>query len=110
MLKRGLVGALLAAVVLMAPALPANAGGHTVKATQQKKFSPSTISVNKGDKVVWKNTSNNLKHTVTAISSNWSKNTKIKAGQSTSFKFTKAGTYKYICSIHPGMSGKVVVH
>jgi plastocyanin len=26
-----------------------------------------------------------------------------------SFTFTKAGTYAYFCSIHPKMTGKVVV-
>jgi len=109
MFKRGLVGALLAMVVLMAPVLPASAGGHVVKATQQRKFTPSTITVSKGSTVVWKNTSKNLTHTVTATSSNWSKNTKLHHGTKTSFRFTKKGTYTYICTIHAGMSGKVIV-
>jgi len=26
-----------------------------------------------------------------------------------SFKFTRAGTYSYYCSIHPKMTGKIVV-
>jgi plastocyanin len=30
-------------------------------------------------------------------------------GQSYTVTFTKAGTYKYICSIHPYMNGTIVV-
>jgi plastocyanin len=108
MFRRSLVGVLLAAAVLSAPAMPANAGGHTVKATQQRKFSPKSITVNKGDSVTWKDTAS-FKHTVTATSNNWTKNVKLKPGRSTNFHFTKKGTYTYICTIHAGMSGKVVV-
>jgi plastocyanin len=31
-----------------------------------------------------------------------------KAG-SASVRFTKAGTYRYVCTVHPGMDGRIVV-
>jgi plastocyanin len=30
-------------------------------------------------------------------------------GESFSFRFDKPGTYKYLCSIHPRMTGAIVV-
>jgi plastocyanin len=64
---------------------------------------------------VWKAVSGT--HTVTAYSKNWSKNTTISQGNTTSFTFKKAGTYKFVCTIHgsvsngvcSGMCGKIVV-
>jgi plastocyanin len=79
------------------------------------KWSPRQVSVSTGSKVTWKAVAGS--HTVTAISRNWSKNTTINAGQSTSFTFQKAGTYRFRCKFHStlsngkcsGMCGKVVV-
>jgi copper binding plastocyanin/azurin family protein len=33
----------------------------------------------------------------------------IEPGQSFKHKFAKAGTFKYVCTVHPGMQGTVVV-
>jgi plastocyanin len=33
----------------------------------------------------------------------------LKAGQSFSNTFATAGTYSYFCSIHPQMTGKIIV-
>ena len=79
------------------------------------KWKPRAVSVATGTKVKW--TAVVGTHTVTAVSKNWSKNTTISAGQSTSFTFKKAGTYRFRCRFHStlsngtctGMCGKVVV-
>jgi plastocyanin len=91
----------------LAPAVPAQAA-TVVKATQSLSFKPKTLNVHTGTKVVWKNTCS-CTHTVTATSNNWNKNTTIHSGDTTSFTFKHKGTYKYHCTIHAGMSGKVVV-
>jgi LPXTG-motif cell wall-anchored protein len=63
--------------------------------------------VHVGDTVTWSN-SGPSPHTATA--SNGSFNTGVlKKGQSASHTFTQAGTYSYICQIHPFMHGTVVV-
>ncbi|MFL5767712.1 MAG: plastocyanin/azurin family copper-binding protein [Actinomycetota bacterium] len=98
---------LVAGPLALAPAIPAQAA-TVVKATQSFSFKPGTVHVNKGAKVVWKNTCS-CTHTVTATSNNWNKNTTIHSGDTTSFTFKQNGTYKYHCTIHAGMSGKVVV-
>jgi plastocyanin len=97
----------LAGAVALGPAIPAQAA-TVVKATGSLRFKPKTVDVNKGAKVVWKNTCS-CTHTVTATSNNWSKNTTLRSGDTTSFTFKRRGTYRYECTIHAGMTGKVVV-
>src|SRR5213078_3694533 len=74
---------------------------------QQYDFSPHSITVATGDRVTWKNKSNASEgHTVTGDGLN---SKTLKQGDSYTFKFTKAGTYKYQCSFHPYMKGTVKV-
>ena len=98
---------LVAGPLALAPAVPAQAA-TVVKATGNLTFKPRTVNINKGSKVVWRNTCS-CNHTVTATSNNWNKDTTIHAGDSTSFTFKRNGTYRYECTIHSGMTGKVVV-
>jgi len=112
MLKGRILATLAAATLVagplaLAPAAPAQAAS-VVKATGNLTFKPKTLNVNKGAKVVWKNTCS-CTHTVTASSNNWNKNTTLQSGDTTSFTFKRKGTYKYHCTIHSGMTGKVVV-
>src|SRR3954470_21671209 len=98
---------LVAGPLALAPAAPAQAA-TVVKATQSLTFKPRTVNINKGAKVVWKNTCS-CTHTVTATSNNWNKDTTIQSGDTTGFTFKRRGTYRYQCTIHDGMTGKVVV-
>jgi plastocyanin len=108
------VGVMLAGLLVLGPATSAQAS-VLVKATAAHTFKPKKLEINAGTKVVWKAMSGT--HTVTAYSKNWSKNTTINTGQTTSFTFRSKGRYKYRCLIHStlvdgvcsGMCGKVVV-
>ena len=82
----------LAGAIAVGPAIPAQAA-TVVKATQSLQFKPQTLRVHKGTKVVWKNTCT-CTHTVTATSNNWSKNTTLSSGSTTSFTFKHTGTFK----------------
>ena len=68
-------------------------------------FSPSDVAVAKGATVTWTN-KDSMGHTVT--SGSFDSGT-IQNGGSYSFTFTQAGTYDYHCSIHPSMTGKIIV-
>jgi plastocyanin len=70
------------------------------------KFSPKTISVNVGDRVTWTN-SDSAPHTATD-SGNFDTGT-LNRGESGSATFDEAGTFSYICTIHPSMEGTVRV-
>jgi plastocyanin len=72
-------------------------------------FSPQTITVAKNTKVVWTN-NDTTTHTVTGDNGNDPGNSpSIPPGGTFSYLFDTAGTYTYHCSIHPSMTGTIVV-
>jgi plastocyanin len=71
------------------------------------KFAPATITIHVGDTITWTN-NGPTDHTATAKDGSFDTGT-LKKGQSASHTFTSAGTFAYICSLHPFMHGTVVV-
>ncbi len=71
-------------------------------------FSPKTFTVPVGATVTWSN-HDNVPHVVTSADDQFKKSPLLKAGQSFSNIFATAGTYSYFCSIHPRMTGKIIV-
>jgi plastocyanin len=70
-------------------------------------FTPSATTIHAGDTITW---TNNGPSSHTATASNGAFNTGVlHKGQSSSHTFTQAGTYAYVCSIHPFMHGTIVV-
>ena len=70
-------------------------------------FGPQTITVPVGTTVTWTN-SDDIPHT--AVSTDGVFKSKVMdTDEHFSYTFTKAGTYPYYCSVHPKMTGKVVV-
>ena len=71
-------------------------------------FSPKTFTVPAGATVTWTN-HDNVPHVVASINNQFEKSLALKAGQSFSNTFATVGTYSYFCSIHPRMTGKIIV-
>lgn len=72
-------------------------------------FSPAAITVKVGTTVTWTN-NDSTTHTVTSTDSPVSFDSgNLAPGKTYSFTFTKAGGYKYHCSIHTDMVGSVTV-
>ena len=72
-------------------------------------FTPVTLTVTAGTTVTWTNR-DDIPHTV--VSADDPKTFKSKVmdtDEEFSFTFTKPGTYTYFCSVHPKMTGTVVV-
>ena len=69
-------------------------------------FSPDNVTVDVGDTVTWTNNDAQA-HTATSGSA-WNTGD-IAGGASASITFQNAGTFDYICAIHPTMTGTVVV-
>jgi plastocyanin len=82
----------------------AASSGVTIK---NFKFSPGSSSVHVGDTITWTNR-DIAPHTATATDGSFNTGT-INKDKSGSHTFTKAGTFPYICSIHPSMKGSVTV-
>jgi plastocyanin len=71
-------------------------------------FSPETFTVPVGATVTWTNR-DSVPHIVTSADNQFKKSP-IKCGSSAySNTFATAGTYSYFCSIHPRMTGKIIV-
>ena len=70
-------------------------------------FTPGTIEVAAGTTVTWTN-SDSAPHTATADDGSFDTGT-LQPGESGSVTFDTPGTYTYVCSIHPNMTGTVVV-
>jgi len=120
-MKRRIVSVVsLAAVVMMAVALvtavspkaqakaeqPPPASSADVK-IDNFAFAPETLTVAVGTTVTWTNR-DDIPHTV--VSTDGVFKSKVRDTDETfAYKFDKAGTYTYFCSIHPKMTGKVVV-
>ncbi|HSL34112.1 MAG TPA: cupredoxin family copper-binding protein [Candidatus Limnocylindrales bacterium] len=87
-------------------------GGAAVAADQSVSianfaFGPATVTVTVGDSVTWTNT-DAVVHTATASDGSWDTGD-IAEGATASITFQAAGTFAYICTPHPTMTGTVIV-
>ena len=76
-------------------------------------FSPSEVTISLGDSVAWYNDSTTA-HTVTSGNTEDGPDgvfdsSLLIGGDTFSHTFTEAGEYQYFCSIHPWMTGTVIV-
>jgi amicyanin len=70
-------------------------------------FGPAELTIPVGTTVTWTNR-DDIPHTVVNTDKVF-KSKVLDTDEKFSFTFDKAGTYPYFCSIHPKMTGKVVV-
>src|SRR5271167_2017613 len=102
--------AAFAAAVLSAafafPAASAQAADTEVK-IDQHAFIPQRVDVKAGATVTWIN-DDDAPHTV-ASSTKLFKSKALDTGDKFSFTFTTPGAYQYFCSVHPYMTGAIVV-
>jgi plastocyanin len=110
----GWAGLVLIALGLLFNGSPDIAANTQPPATTEVKidnfsFTPVTLTVTAGTTVTWTNR-DDIPHTV--VSTDDPKTFKSKVmdtDENFSFTFTKPGTYAYFCSVHPKMTGTVVV-
>jgi len=83
-------------------------GPGTQVSMKDIKFNPGTVTIKAGGKVTWTN-DDSVGHDVTADDFKSGSPGGIEGGSTFSHVFKKAGTYDYVCSVHPGMEGTVKV-
>jgi plastocyanin len=71
-------------------------------------FSPRSVTVPIGAIVTWTN-HDSVPHTVTSADNRFKKSPVLKPGQSFSNTFAMAGSFSYFCSVHPRMTGQIIV-
>lgn len=117
MRKNVSIGALVAAFGLGIAGLGAGAGNVAAGALQQPEtidvkvdnftFGPAELTVRVGTTISWTNR-DDIPHTVVSTDKVF-KSKVLDTDEKFSFTFSTPGTFPYFCSIHPKMTGKVVV-
>jgi plastocyanin len=97
-----------------APTTPSTAPGSTTPGAETSMtkisvknltFTPAEVTVNTGATVAWAN-EDSVAHTITGTGFD---SGEIQPGMEFRHTFSAPGTYDYHCSIHPAMTGKVIV-
>jgi amicyanin len=97
----------LAMVLILAAGAPALAAAPASVSIDNFTFNPPVLTVRVGATVTWTN-QDDVPHALVADDKSF-RSKVIDTDQSFSFTFAKPGEYSYFCSIHPHMTGKVVV-
>ena len=110
-LRRTLVAAALGgacALPLAALVLPTYAQNAPVAiAIDNFTFNPQKLTVKAGTTVTWTN-KDDIPHAIAAVSKQFKSKT-LDTDDGYSFTFTTPGSYEYFCSLHPHMTGTIVV-
>jgi plastocyanin len=84
-------------------------GGGGAEVTMEGiAFNPAEITVAAGDTVTWTN-DDSAGHDVTADEFESGEPGGIAQGDTFEHTFEEAGTFDYVCTVHPGMEGTVTV-
>ena len=100
--------ALLAFGPTLVKAGPAPGSGPITVRIDNFAFDAQTVTVSPGARVTWVN-EDDAPHTVVAEDGKSFRSRVLDTGERFSFTFASPGTWGYFCSVHPHMTGKVVV-
>src|SRR6267378_3425875 len=117
-MRRSVSIAVLSAVMLLGIAASGSGTNDFTASAQQKpettevkidnfSFGPTELTVSVGTTVTWTNR-DDIPHTVVSTDKVF-KSKVLDTDEKFSYTFTQAGSFPYFCSIHPKMTGKVVV-
>ncbi|HUE43289.1 MAG TPA: cupredoxin family copper-binding protein [Candidatus Sulfotelmatobacter sp.] len=108
---RTAAGESIAEPAAQAPTQAAQTAAQTGNVVEVKvdnfSFSPQTITIKPGTTVIWTNR-DDIPHTVVSDDKVF-KSKVLDTDEKFSFTFDKAGSFPYFCSVHPKMTGKVIV-
>src|SRR5262245_48531558 len=99
--------AMAGSAIADAPTVIADSPPATVVVAKAFMFSPLTLTVAAGTTVTWTN-HDEEPHTVVSETGLF-RSPAIDTNESFSFQFDQPGTYRFVCSIHPQMTGTIVV-
>ena len=107
-----LLTTVMVAALLLSAASPSSSAKAPQPTSAEVKvdnfsFGPASLTVAVGTTVTWTNR-DDIPHTVVSTDKVF-KSKVLDTDEKFSFTFDKAGTYPYFCSIHPKMTGSVVV-
>ena len=97
-------GILLLCLVLPASAWPE---GAPQIAIDNFKFGPDKLTVTKGSSVTWLNR-DDIPHSI-VLTALGIRSKALDTDKDFTYRFDKAGTFAYVCGLHPAMHGQIVV-
>ena len=71
-------------------------------------FNPQTLKVKSGEKISWVNRDEEP-HTVVSVGKKFQRSAGLDTDQEFSIIAGAPGTYEYFCSVHPKMTGTIIV-
>ena len=110
MKRAAALAASLVALGLLLVAPPSGgAGGAKVVKIEDIDFTPKSVSVRKGATVRWDFLDKGVSHNVISRGTPRFTGSPVKSRGSYRVTFRTSGTYRYVCTLHLGMAGRVVV-
>jgi len=87
----------------------AGAAGSKTVSLKDIATSPKSLSISKGTKVIFALRDEGTTHNVKSTGSKRFTTIGNRTSGSPSRTFSRAGTYRYECTLHPGMTGRITV-
>ena len=87
----------------------ASGAGQKTVTIKNIDFTPATVTIQHGGAVVWKWADRGVSHNVTSRGKARFHSSSTRLTGTYRVVFRRAGTYRYVCTIHANMRGKVVV-
>lgn len=89
---------------------PADSGAETAAVEiADSRFQPHDLDVPAGTSVTWTNNDGDIPHTVTFDDASVADSDQLAGGETFTVAFDAAGTYSYVCALHPEMTASVTV-
>jgi plastocyanin len=94
-----------------APAVTTAAGAGATRTVTLKdiSFSPRSLTISRGTTVAFTFRDGSTTHDVTSTAGRRFKTIPGRSAGSVRRTFRRAGTYRYECTLHPGMTGRITV-
>jgi amicyanin len=109
MLRRPVLAVMLGGYFLLAGAARGAVTAEAQVMVDNFTFSPAEITIAAGTRMTWTNR-DDIPHTVTGRDEpRVMRSPALDTGDSYGVTFERPGTYRYFCTLHPHMQGKVVV-
>jgi plastocyanin len=99
----------VALAIVGGPVGASAAGGRTVT-LRNIAFAPKSLSIARNTTVTFAWRDDGTAHNVVSKGAKRFKSIGVRSAGTQSRKFTSAGTYRYVCTLHPGMAGRITVH
>ena len=108
-MKRLRIACSATAVAVLTACASVDAAGTRTVVVEDIDFKPRTVTIHKGSTVRWSFRDGPTEHNVRSRGRPRFTGSSVKSTGTHAVRFRRSGTYRYVCTLHPGMAGRVVV-